>query len=272
MIKQNVPQTERDHSVVAKNDVALKLAQSLVNAIPDLTAGQMHWLQRVISVFKAEHHFKIVTPGIIDPETLQSFGDAMRIHHSFSEEPFSKDKFEYVFVKVLKMCGLDAILSPKGNPGHDVTVNGVPLSLKTQANKSVKNDVIWISKFMELGKGKWGNDPADLVGLREQFLKHLQNYERILTLRALTKGPHWKYELVEIPKRIMKLARNGELEMMLNSEQYPKPGYCHVKNRRGELLFDLYFDGGSERKLQIKNLSKTSCPVLATWEFVIPPE
>lgn len=253
-------------------DTKLQMVRALIDAIPGLTAGQLHWLQRVVTVFSAEHRFSIVKSDLLDVGTLQNFGDAMRIHHSFSDEPFSKDKFEYVFVKVLKMCGQDAALSPKGNPGHDVTVNKVRLSLKTQADRSVKPNIIWISKFMELGKGEWGNDPADLEGLLTQFLKHMQNYERILTLRTLSKGPDWSYELVEIPKRLLQMAKHGELEMMTDSKQHPKPGYCHVKNSKGELLFDLYFDGGSERKLQVKNLTKAHCPVHATWKFVIPPE
>jgi type II restriction enzyme len=209
---------------------------------------------------------------LFDETTLQNFGDAMRVHHAFSSEPFSKDKFEYVLVKVLKMSGHMASLAPKGNPGHDASADGIKLSLKTQADKSVKEGTIWISKFMELGKGNWSDNPSDLIGLREQFLAHMTAYDRILILRTLAKAPIWKYELVEIPKNLLMKAKSGELRMMSDSKQYPKPGYCYVRDEAGKTVFDLYFDGGSERKLQIKNLNKTSCSVHATWEFNIPPE
>jgi hypothetical protein len=251
-------------------DDKLQLVQSLVKMIPELTAGQLHWLDRVVSVFKAEHHFVLTKSDLFDDTTLQNFGDAIRVHHSFSAEAFSKDKFEYVFVKVLNMSGHNASLAPKGNPGHDATVDGLRLSLKTQADKNIKPDTIWISKFMELGKGRWSDDPADLVGLRDQFLKHMNSYDRILTLRALSKGPTWNYELIEIPKKLLIKAKNGELEMMTESKQLPKPGYCYVRTPKGDTVFDLYFDGGTERKLQIKNLSKNQCLIHATWEFVIP--
>ena len=142
-------------------DDKLRLVESLVHAIPELTAGQLHWIQRVVAVFSAEHRFVLSNSDLFDQITLQNFGDAMRVHHSFSAEPFSKDKFEYVLVKVLNMSGHNASLSPKGNPGHDATVDGVRLSLKTQADKSIKENVFWTSKFMELGKGHWGNNPAD---------------------------------------------------------------------------------------------------------------
>lgn len=253
-------------------DDKLRLIKALAAKIPELTAGQLHWLQRVVSVFDAEHNFVLTRSDLFDDETLQNFGDAMRVHHSFSAEPFSKDKFEYVLVQVLNMSGHKAALAPKGNPGHDATVDTVRLSLKTQADKSIKLNSIWISKFMELGKGQWTDKLTDLEGLRQQFLKHMRNYDRILTLRALSKGPKWKYELVEIPKALLKRAETGTLEMMTGSKQMPKPGYCYVRNSKGETLYDLYFDGGTERKLQIKSLDKSLCAIHASWEFVIPPE
>lgn len=109
----------------------------------------------------------------------------------------------------------------------------------------------------------------DLVGLRNQFFEHLESYDRILSLRCLPReNPNWFYELVEIPKALLLEARNGELQMMYESTQSPKPGYCHVKEDSGEIKYQLYFDGGGERKLQIKNLKKKHCIVHATWEFI----
>src|SRR3990172_3758097 len=192
----------------------LRLVQLLIRAIPELTAGQLHWLQGVVTVFGAEHHFAVSSSDLFDEATLQNFGDAIRVHHSFSAEPFSKDKFEYVLVQVLNMSGHKASLAPKGNPGHDATVDNVKVSLKTQADKGIKDNILWVSKFMELGKGHWGDDPKDLEALRDQFITHLKNYQRVLSLRALIRAPHWKYELVEIPKHVLSAATNGELKMM----------------------------------------------------------
>ena len=244
-------------------DEKLLLVQALVDAMPELTLGQLHWIQRVVEGFGAEHRYIINRSDIFDQTILRNFGDAIRVHHSFSAEPFSKDKFEYVLVTVLRVSGRKANLAPKGNPGHDVTVDGVKISLKTQANKGIKEQTLWVSKFMELGKGQWSDNPADIEGLRQQFFAHMKSYDRILCLRALEKGPRWKYELVEIPKELLALARSGRLEMKINSRQSPKPGYCYVYAQDGRKLFDLYFDGGTERKLQIKNLRKDQCRVHA---------
>lgn len=248
----------------------LRLINTLIAAIPELTIGQLHWIQRVVEVFAAEHYYTVDQSNLFDIDVMRNFGDALRIHHGFSAEPFSKDKFEYVLAEVLKLSGRNAVLAPKGNPGHDITVEDVRISLKTQADKNIKQDKIWVSKFMELGKGQWGSDPGDLVGLRRQFLNHLENYDRILSLRALKKAPNWNYELVEIPIELLKSVQSGRLEMKLESPQNPKPGYCHVLGYDGRKLFELYFDGGTERKLQIRNLTKQACVVHATWQFIIP--
>jgi len=246
--------------------------EKLIKIIPSLTDGQLYWLNRVIQVFDSPRQFKIEQSNLLDKVTLENFGDALRIHHSFSAESFSKDKFEYVFEKVLKMSGHRAILAPRGNRGHDIAINNVQVSLKTQADNNIREEKIWISKFMELGRGKWGDDDDDLIGLRKLFLDHLKNYDRILTLRALEKGPQWRYELVEIPKTLMEAAKNGKLEMKKESTQYPKPGYCYVQSAEGEDIYQLYFDAGGERKLQVKNLLKSYCTIHATWEFFVPPE
>ena len=246
--------------------------KEIVQKIPSLTAGQIYWLERVLQVFESPHNFQILNADLLDLKTVENFGDALRIRHSFAAEPFTKDKFEFVLQKVLTMSGHDASLAPKGNRGYDISINGTKVSLKTQADRNIREDKIWISKFMELGKGQWRDNPKDLVQLRSLFLQHLRNYERIFTLRALRRAPHWDYELVEIPKRLMLAAKNRTLQMQLKSKQYPKPGYCYVRSHTGEDIYQLYFDAGSERKLQVKNLLKTSCLVHATWNFVIPPE
>lgn len=125
---------------------------------------------------------------------------------------------------------------------------------------------------MELGGGQWGDDPEDLEGLRNQFLTALGRIQRILILRALRKGtPDYFYELVEIPKSLLEKAASGRLQMRTDSTQYPKPGYCFVEED-GISLFQLYFDGGGERKLQIKGLQKRLCTVHASWKFNPPTE
>ncbi len=143
-------------------------------------------------------------------------------------------------------------MAPRGNPGHDITIGEERISLKTQADKNLRLGVINIHKFMELGRGNWTDNPQDLIQLREQYLVHLKGYDRVLVLRNTAyptpANPYWRYELVEIPVDLLQKAAYGTLEMMLDSRQMPKPGYCRVVDAIGNLDFRLYFDGGTERK------------------------
>lgn len=54
--------------------------------------------------------------------------------------------------------------------------------------------------------------------------------------------------------------------VLLDSRQNPKPGYCRV-TVNGQPAFELYFDGGTERKLQVRKLQVSMCTVHATWDI-----
>ncbi len=243
----------------------------LAVALRELTAGQIGLIETVVAQFrkpflKIERHPR---SDIADARVLRDFGDVLRMHHSFSKEALSKDRFEYALEKTLILCGKSAALTAsRTHRGHDITIDGVPCSLKTQADKGIREDELYISKFMELGKGHWSASVGDLRGLRDLFLRHMDAYERIFSLRCLSRDmTHWRYELVEIPKALLLEAANGELSVCRGSKQRPKPGYCDVTDDVGNIKFQLYFDGGTERKLQVKHMRKDLCTVHAQWEF-----
>jgi type II restriction enzyme len=246
-----------------------KLLEKLAKKLPQLTEDQLNWLVSLVDEFEKKSEYTVATDwDLLTKELVESFRDILRIHHCFSKEPFTKDKFEYALESLANKYGFKAVLAQRVHPGHDITINNQKFSLKTQADKSIRADRIHISKFMELGKGRWGSNVEDLRGLVEQFFNHMKEYDRILVLRNLSKPPEpWKYELVEIPKGLLLEAKEGKLEMCMNSRQSPKPGYCRVFDNRNQIKFELYFDGGSERKLQIKSLDKKYCVVHATWTF-----
>lgn len=243
----------------------------LLTAIPKLSDYRLQFVDRVVSVFALPRdYWRSQDSTLISERVLEDFGDVLRFHHCFSREPFSKDKFEYALENVLRSGGIEAVLAERGQRGYDLLIKGEKFSLKTEAAKAIRPETIHISKFMELGGGQWGDDPHDLIGLRSQFFSALRDIQRILILRALKKGsPEYFYELVEIPKGILEKAATGKLEMRISSTQFPKPGYCYVEEN-GMVLFNLYFDGGGERKLQIKGLRKNLCLVHSSWKFELP--
>lgn len=243
----------------------------LAVALRDLTDQQLRLIETLVAQF--HRPFLRITrdtsSDIIDDRMLQDFGDVLRMHHCLSKEALSKDRFEYALERTLNLCGIPAALATsRTNRGHDITIRTVPCSLKTQADKSIKESEIHISKFMELGKGKWPSTASGMGALRDMFLEHMRAYERIFTLRCLSRDPvRWRYELVEIPKSLLLEATNGTLAVSEKTKQETSPGYCRVCDGKGNLKFELYFDAGSERKLQVRHLRKDLCIVHAQWEF-----
>jgi type II restriction enzyme len=245
----------------------------LFERISELRSDQVERVESLVSALLAPPRMTASGVGFADQAFCARFADSLTAHHLASYEPFTKDKFEHAMVRALRLGGHQADLAPRGNPGHDLTVDAERWSLKTQAAANIRRDTIHISKFMELGRGRWETE-ADLVGLRDQMLAHMEAYDRIFSLRCfrskLSAGSlQYDYELVEIPKALLLRARDGQFRLVETSRQTPKPGYCTVASN-SLLLFNLYFDGGTERKLQIKDLSKAYCSVLATWAIILP--
>lgn len=249
-----------------------KLPKELLGLLGKLSKRKLAYIAAVVAGLIGEMiASRKADSDLVCEVFLEEFGIHLLAHHGTASRPLTKEQFERAMERVMKLADRKAERSPAGNPGHDVTIDGEKFSLKTQADAHIKADSLWISKFMELGKGEWSNKPEQLEGLRAQFLKHMKNYERILSLRAIYRKEngkvYWHYELIEIPKELLEEAASGKLEMMMASKQIPKPGYCTVRDGNGRVKFQLYFDGGSERKLQIKDLKKNLCIVHGEWDF-----
>src|ERR1035438_10599660 len=109
---------------------------SLAQALSSLSESQLGWTEGVLRQFHQKPDlWANPESDLITPCALEQFGDALQIHHCFSTEALSKDRFEYAFSRVLNRCGIPATLADKCNPGHDITERSVPLRLKPQAAK-----------------------------------------------------------------------------------------------------------------------------------------
>ncbi|MFO1358266.1 restriction endonuclease [Plasticicumulans sp.] len=239
--------------------------REIVETLRRLTPAQQDWVKAAIHAFGATCQFNRASDSdVVTDAVLASLGDRLLSHHAGSRQALSKDRFEFAFESALNASGITAhLVESRTNRGHDITIRGIPVSLKTEAAAKIKDESIHVSKWMELGRGEWS-----LPRLLDLFLEHMQSYERIFTLRRLKDaGANIRYELVEIPKALLLEAENCELVVCANSRQSPQPGYGYVRDASGQIKYSLYFDGGTERKLQIKNLRKNLCKVHATWTF-----
>jgi len=232
-----------------------------------LNDRQKDYFLKLMKGFEVNSKYENKTNDIFNNYFFESFGDRLITHHFNSIQPLTKTLFEHAFNDSLNESGLNSFLAEsRTNPGHDITINGVRVGLKTEAARNIKKDFIHVSKWMELGKGEW-----ELPLLLNRFLAHLENYERIFTLRFFKHSDYrFRYELVEIPKALLLESKNAKLKIMTGSRQTPKPGYGYVLDENNQQKFSLYFDGGSERKLQIKNLSLEYCIIHGTWEYILP--
>lgn len=246
-----------------------KKTMEITETLDRLTPAQQGWIQSAIHAFGAAGEFhRAPDSDVISDAVLDAFGNRLLSHHAGSRQALSKDRFEFAFEAALNAAGIPAqLVKSRTNRGHDINIHGIPVILKTEAAADIKDEFIHISKWMELGRGKW-----KLPQLRDMFLEHMQSYDRIFTLRRLKNvDDKTRYELVEIPKALLLEAANCVLEVRTNSKQHPQPGYGYVKDAKGQLKYSLYFDGGTERKLQIKHLRKDLCKVHATWIFDSAP-
>lgn len=239
---------------------------ALSAAVQGLTDLQLNMVENVIQRFNSPiQSWRNDNSDLVSTGVLEYIGDVLRLHHTLSVEPFTKDKFEYAMVNAVNLYGGYAVKAPNGNPGHDLTINNQRFSCKTQADEKISSNVLFVSKFMELGKGEWV-----LEKLLKLFLEHMQGYERIITLRALDRGPKkWKYELVEIPKALLLEAEHGDL--IPSTKAGSNNGSCKVweSKKENKVKFNLYFDGKGERKLKITSLQKKLCIVHAEWKFEV---
>jgi len=163
--------------------------KSLAKRIGNLSDGQLALLSSVVDTFEQPISFtRFEDSDVVCEDFLVAFGDILKLHHTLSDDYLDKHRFEAAMERVYQALGRDAERPGMCNPGHDLTVDGVAWSLKTQGDKSIKRDQLHISKFMELGKGKW-KAKKDLHRLRDMFLEHMTGYSRILQLRFFVHEP-----------------------------------------------------------------------------------
>lgn len=60
---------------------------------------------------------------------MNRLGDAMRIHHAFSRQALSKDRFEDAFERALSLCQIPAeLVRSRTNRGHNLTITATTAS------------------------------------------------------------------------------------------------------------------------------------------------
>lgn len=214
----------------------------------------------------------LLSPGLLTERHLWHLGATFAGLQSHLDAPVSKTGFESTLRLAFEDCGhAVSVPTEQTHAGHDLTIDGVRLSLKTEASQNIQPRLLRISKLMEAAWSKDFTSVDDAAAAVGRVLDHLSGYERILVLRAFSEPAAISYELVEIPHGLLAsmgtltardfspLTANGSTKAVVGPD---RPG----GRRRADIHFRLIFDG-SANKVSIKSLRRDLCIVHARWRI-----
>jgi hypothetical protein len=200
------------------------------------------------------------------PAFVESFENRLTIYHALNEQPLTKKTFEFTFAKAMADAGhISKVIPDSTNPGTDVLIDEeMAFSLKTEAAKNISPTSITISKLME---ARWIRDCQTGEDYQrhilERIVPHLQQYHRILMLRAFTDEPtEVTYVLAEIPRDVLLETANLTTDSFSPRTSNGSTSADVVCD--GRRLYRLSLDGSVE-KITVRNLALTSCVIHGSW-------
>lgn len=152
--------------------------------------------------------------------------------------------------------------TPRNAATHDLLVDGLRLSLKTETGKSAKDRTINITKLCTTEREPWAAEV--LLG---RALEHLSRYDVILMLRAVWKPPIVHYQLILINVDWLQRMKHAVFEVVGNRSGRQSFG-AHAIDSAGERLFRIHFDA-SDGKCSIRNLRVSDCELLSEWDIFV---
>jgi type II restriction enzyme len=103
--------------------------QELLKRLKGLSVSQVTAISNIIHQFERPiNATRNPNSDLVSDCMLEEFGDTLQIHHCFSAQALSKDRFEFALERCINACGGKAVLSPRNNPGEDIAIDGVQVS------------------------------------------------------------------------------------------------------------------------------------------------
>lgn len=243
--------------------------EEAVEALRKLTPVQVEVLTGMIAKFAEEQQHELLLDNFLDTDAFEYFSTRLAAHHASSGVPLKKENFEHILEIAFKRSGHRAKRTEDmTHRGADLEVDGRFYSLKTEAAKGLNPKSVTISKLME---ARWIRDlesHADAPArVRERVLSHLDEYERIFMLRSYGDERRVRYDLIEIPKRVLALVDGlGPDDFGQLTRAGGTAANVMLEGRRA---FRLVLDGSVE-KVTISGLDVRLCPLHAWWELGRP--
>jgi hypothetical protein len=226
----------------------------------------------VIKRFVSDLDSKLVIEDFLTANAFEYFSMRLAAHHAISSHPLKKENFEHILKEAFQRNGISAVSADSmTNRGADLTVDGVTLSLKTEAARNLQLGHITISKLMEGGWIKHVSSEDEIPSFIESMvMPHFENYERIFILRSYSdrkREGFVRYDLREIPKDI--LQRVGNLKGQDFKPRTPTGTTSAEVELDGTVAFNFRLDGSVD-KLTVTNLDVNLCPLHAWWSLAQP--
>lgn len=244
----------------------------VVETLQKLSPVQVEVLRAIIKRFATEQAGEHVLKDFLSTESFDFFSMRLAAHHAYSSHQLKKENFEHILEQAFRRAGAKVVRANSMTVrGADLTVDGVTLSLKTEAAQGLKSGFIKISKLMEAAWIKQVTKLDDIPGfIAQMVMPHFANYDRIFILRSYAdtkRKDSIRYDLHEIPKPL--LMGIGDLKAADFSELTKTRTTSASVISAGKQAFKFRLDG-SDDKLTITNLDVTLCPLHAWWSLAKP--
>lgn len=244
----------------------------IVRLLEGLSPAQLDVIQAIIARFSDELVSERLRSDFLSEGAFEYFGVRLAAHHAYSSSVLKKENFEHILEEAFQRTGATVKRADSMTVrGADLTVDGVTLSLKTEAAKKLRLEHITISKLMEAAWIKQVAETDDIPGfVQSMVMPHFDNYDRIFILRCYRdrqRGGFIRYDLREIPKEVLKIVGNlSGADFTALTRTRTTSAEVTVDGKRA---FKFRLDG-SDDKLTINYLDVDICPLHAWWSLAAP--
>lgn len=200
---------------------------------------------------------------VFPPDFLLALKTLVNVHHSiYRNVPPQGIYFEALVLEAftqIKKPFTPIEPSERNLPAHDLLVEGIKISIKTEPGAATKHKRITITKLCTTEKEPW--TPGVLIG---RVMAHLSRYDVILTLRAVWEHPLIHYQVLEIPIELLALINTAELRGSGKREGRQSLGADVY--RESDKVFRVHFDG-SDGKCSVRGIRLQDCRLLTSWDY-----
>ena len=226
-----------------------------------VTAAEERRIREFLSALRTPCRFEMNAESPWNSEEFEGeFRSKLLTHHCFIGSPLFQESFDCAFIAACERAGHEVQCAPDGQRFWDVMVDGRKISLKSSKARSLRNNVLHISKLTEAA---WIQDCRTAKKRQERtqalFRSYCDEVDAIVQLRYFASLE--QYELVEVPVLLFRQILNVPRTSF--SADGPT---INIPIGKAPPDFTLKLDR-SDAKITIANINKALCIVHGTWRL-----